>query len=197
MVKQREELQEIDVAILQQISTEQAWHYLVLPFESINTSLSLYTATSRLSEELSEELELLLGKDISLKGIEDTLLQQWLSKYYRRSSGPDRVVNNIDTQKVDDSFLEKLIREAQDLGSSDIHLEPYEERCRIRFRIDGKMIERYTLEQEQYPGIVNKIKIKASLDITEKRLPQDGRIFFEEAQTKFDIRVSSLPTLHG
>jgi hypothetical protein len=59
------------------------------------------------------------------------------------------------------------------------------------------MIERYHLDKQEYPAIVNKIKIQSNLDISEKRLPQDGRIFFQLDATQFDIRVSVLPTLHG
>src|SRR5690606_7829435 len=94
-------------------------------------------------------------------------------------------------------FLSDMISEARRLKSSDIHLEVYEDRCRVRIRIDGLMIERYHLPKNEYPPIINKIKIQSGLDISEKRLPQDGRINFTDGQYKFDIRVSILPTLHG
>ncbi len=90
-------------------------------------------------------------------------------------------------------YLENLLGEAKSLKSSDIHFEVYEASARIRFRIDGQLIERYKVERENYLELVNKIKIKAKLNITEKRLPQDGRITTET----FDIRVSILPTLFG
>jgi type IV pilus assembly protein PilB len=64
-------------------------------------------------------------------------------------------------------------------------------------RIDGKLIERYVLNPSEYPALINKIKIKANHDISEKRLPQDGRIFFQQNNSKFDIRVSALPSLYG
>ena len=101
---------------------------------------------------------------------------------------------------VNDSqnLLIKLIGDAKSLGSSDIHLEPYEHKARVRIRIDGKLIERYELDKVEYPSLVNKIKIRANLDIAEKRLPQDGRIFFQsEHLGRMDVRVSVLPTLHG
>ncbi|HLA55562.1 MAG TPA: GspE/PulE family protein, partial [Flavobacterium sp.] len=90
-------------------------------------------------------------------------------------------------------FIEKLLSEAKSLKCSDIHFEVYEESSRIRFRIDGQLIERYKVDRENYLELVNKIKIKAKLNITEKRLPQDGRI----TTGSFDIRVSILPTLFG
>src|SRR5690606_32214913 len=74
---------------------------------------------------------------------------------------------------------------------------PYEQKCRVRFRLDGKLKEYYVISLEEYPIIINKLKIKAGLDISEKRLPQDGRITIKNGLDEFDIRVSSLPTLHG
>ena len=96
-----------------------------------------------------------------------------------------------------DDFLVNLIREAKNLKSSDIHVESYEHKCRVRIRIDGMMVERYILKREDYPALINKIKILANLDIAEKRLPQDGRINFNQPDQQFDIRVSVLPTLFG
>src|SRR5690554_4178031 len=94
-------------------------------------------------------------------------------------------------------ILEKLLVSAKNIGSSDIHFEPYETRCRVRFRLDGKLKEYYIISLDEYPVIINKIKIKAGLDISEKRLPQDGRITIKTNNDEFDIRVSTLPTLHG
>lgn len=89
-------------------------------------------------------------------------------------------------------FLFALVGEALRDNASDIHLEPYEQRCRIRMRIDGKLAERYVVERAQYMPLVNQIKILASLDISEKRLPQDGRIGYDRDGEKFDVRVSTL-----
>ena len=90
-----------------------------------------------------------------------------------------------------------LVGEALRDNASDIHLELYEQRCRIRMRIDGKLAERYVVERAQYMPLVNQIKILASLDISEKRLPQDGRIGYDRDGEKFDVRVSTLPTIYG
>ncbi|MFP3339387.1 ATPase, T2SS/T4P/T4SS family, partial [Micrococcus sp. SIMBA_131] len=89
-------------------------------------------------------------------------------------------------------FLERLLMSAKNIGSSDIHFEPYETRCRVRFRLDGKLKEYYIISLDEYPVIINKIKIKAGLDISEKRLPQDGRITIKTNNQEFDIRVSTL-----
>ena len=83
------------------------------------------------------------------------------------------------------------------MGSSDIHFEAFEHTRRVRFRIDGKLLERYVIPTEEYPKIINQLKVKSGLDIAEKRLPQDGRININTPTESYDIRVSSLPTLHG
>jgi general secretion pathway protein E/type IV pilus assembly protein PilB len=183
--------QNIPIECIQLLSAQQAWHYQVVPFQNGNNTINLYS--NKTDIDLKDELELLLGLEVEFQALPEVELQQLLGQYYRRN----REGAFAKSAKEGD-FLENLIREARFLDSSDIHIEPYEERARVRFRVDGVLMEKYQLELNEYPGLVNKIKIKAQLDIAEKRLPQDGRIFFKDTSgIQFDIRVSSLPTLHG
>ena len=76
-------------------------------------------------------------------------------------------------------------------------MEPFEDRCQIRYRIDGVIHEQPTPPQRLLPAIVSRIKILADLDIAERRLPQDGRIKTHILGQEIDVRVSILPTLHG
>src|SRR5690606_36295800 len=96
-----------------------------------------------------------------------------------------------------EKFLENLIVEASRLKSSDIHIESFQNRCRIRFRVNGRMLERFEVAKPNYQGLINRVKVSAGLDIAEKRIPQDGRIQFHELGESFDMRVNVLPTLHG
>ncbi|MFK8101597.1 MAG: GspE/PulE family protein [Saprospiraceae bacterium] len=191
--------QEIPTAILQQITTQQAWHYTILPYQFSGKRLALYVSEENLKPSLSEELEVLLGYHIDLTPVATDSLKEALSKYYRKPKDSRTKSQNIDTSLKDSkNILLVLVQEAKNLGSSDIHFEPYEEKARIRMRIDGVLIERYILKKADYPSLTNKIKIQANLDIAEKRLPQDGRIFLQDAnQKQLDIRVSVMPTLHG
>jgi len=182
----------------QVISTDQAWQYHVVP-KSINANyVEFYINSDKYNTEAKDALELLLNKNIVLIKHDPQVIQKTLSKYYRKNntarSAPRQV--QVNAQKPDD-FLQVLISDAKDLRSSDIHIEVYEEKCRVRIRIDGLLIERYVLKRDEYPALINKIKILSKLDISEKRLPQDGRIMFEAEGMKFDIRVSVLPTLYG
>ncbi len=94
-------------------------------------------------------------------------------------------------------LVDQLIDEAFRQRSSDIHIEPLEERMRIRFRIDGVLREVPAPPRRLHGSVVSRIKILAGMDIAEKRLPQDGRIQRTVGDRPLDFRVSSLPSLHG
>ena len=178
------------------LTMDQAWHYRVLPKGRTSERLQLYCEDSADENELLAELEVIFGLEIVLDPIPVTQIARLLSKYYLKDNAPQDS-KQVTLSKTPDDFLNNLIQEAKSLKSSDIHIETYENKCRVRIRIDGMMIERSLIKREDYPALINKIKIYAKLDITEKRLPQDGRINFKHQDQQFDIRVSVLPTLHG
>ncbi|MBM3875227.1 MAG: type II/IV secretion system protein [Verrucomicrobia bacterium] len=96
-------------------------------------------------------------------------------------------------------FVNQFLRDAVELRASDIHLEPFEDELRIRYRIDGVLQEVPVPPQIKrfQPAIVSRVKILAHLNIAEKRLPQDGRIKIRLDDAEIDIRVSVIPMLHG
>ncbi|WP_420427077.1 type II secretion system ATPase GspE [Algiphilus sp.] len=91
-------------------------------------------------------------------------------------------------------FINGLLVEAIKENASDIHVETFESRCSVRFRVDGVMREIMSPPRQLAPRLVSRIKIMAKLDIAEKRLPQDGRITRSIGGRKVDVRVSTLPT---
>ncbi|MEM9024989.1 MAG: ATPase, T2SS/T4P/T4SS family, partial [Bacteroidota bacterium] len=163
----------LDVQVQQLLTAEQAWHYRVVPKAMEEEQLVLFADESAMDDVLLEELEVLFGREVTIEHREAEVIQKTLGKYYRRRSNNGRAVE-VGSNQADD-FLANLIGEAKQLGSSDIHIEIYEEKARVRIRIDGMLVERYRLGKTDYPALINKIKIKAHLDIAEKRLPQDGR----------------------
>jgi len=184
----------MDKTLLNRITPDQAWHYKIVPYSESEGITHFYSSAETIS--LKSEIELLLGFDLSLREIAPDELTKLLEQHYRKTQVPVHRDQSAETTNSKD-FLSRLIREAKSFSSSDIHLEVYEKKCRVRIRIDGKLVERYSIDSVEYPVLINKVKIMANLDIAEKRLPQDGRIFFNEGGSKFDIRVSILPTLHG
>ena len=182
----------LTVDLQQLISADIAWRYQVVPVQETEGKVRFLTGNSENLPGIIEELEILTGFDVELEETDVVALQRALGKYYRKSGGLQSENLSLNTSDSND-FLMRIIFEAKSLGSSDIHIEIYDDSARIRIRIDGALIEKYKLDLSEYPELVNKIKIKSNLDITEKRLPQDGRINLPD----FDIRVSVLPTLHG
>lgn len=181
-------LTDIPTEFLQKINSEIAYSYRIIPFNFKDNTIHAVTDTDNLLN-LASELEVLLGKKLHLIKESKKSIDFLLLKNYRKS--------NSTTITYSEDFLLNMIHEAKQIGSSDIHFEVFEHKNRVRFRIDGKLLEKYIISKSEYPKIVNRIKIMAGLDISEKRLPQDGRINLSNAQEDFDIRVSSLPTLHG
>jgi type II secretion system protein E len=110
---------------------------------------------------------------------------------------------DLDTAEEDEAsiirFMNQVLRDAIELRSSDIHLEPFEDEFRIRYRIDGVLQDIPVPAQLKrfQPAIVSRVKILSHLNIAEKRLPQDGRIKIRVEDAEVDIRVSVIPMLHG
>ncbi len=94
-------------------------------------------------------------------------------------------------------LINALFTEAVKENASDIHLEPFENRLRVRFRVDGVLREVLAPKRVLAPLLVSRVKVMAKLDIAEKRLPQDGRISLRIAGRAVDVRVSTLPSGHG
>ena len=111
--------------------------------------------------------------------------------------------NNLNEGEEDEAsiirFVNQVFKDAIELRASDIHLEPFEDEFRIRYRIDGELQEVSVPAQLKrfQPAIVSRVKILSHLNIAEKRLPQDGRIKIRLDDAEVDIRVSVIPMLHG
>lgn len=194
-----EHKQSISTEALQQLTPAMAWSYRLIPYHK-GAALNCYAEQGRYYDNIKQEMEVLSGLPIEIAYIPAAEMEKLLYQYYKKetnSGGSTPFPAMMHPHHKEDSFFTKLIAEAFGSYASDIHFEPYEQQCRIRFRIDGKLIEKYILERGQYSSLVNQIKIMANMDISEKRLPQDGRILYNRNNQKFDVRVSSLPTIYG
>jgi type IV pilus assembly protein PilB len=110
-------------------------------------------------------------------------------------SGADEEVDETSAPIV--RLVQLLITEAVQLRASDIHIEPFEDRIRVRYRIDGLLMERDSPPRRLLGAILSRIKILARLDIAERRRTQDGRIKITVGEKELDLRVSVIPTSHG
>ena len=148
-------------------------------------------------------------------------IEKAIEKYYEDESGVNEILRGL----ADDSELEvvsvaeedvsiselesavqdkplvrlvdSIIRDAVRMGASDIHIEMYEKRIRVRYRIDGLLREMAPLPFKYRAAIISRVKIMSDLDISERRLPQDGRIKVKIDNRTIDLRVSVLPTIFG
>jgi len=178
---------------LSRITSDQAWHYKIIPAEGIDSNNSFWICeTQNLSNTLNQ-LQVIIGPNVALESASEIKVRNSLLRYYPKSNSS--ATSNASSDQED--FLLQLFLEAKSLDSSDIHVEIYQSDCRIRMRKDGVLVERHKLQLDEYPSLINRVKIKANLDISEKRLPQDGRINIEELGNRFDVRVSVLPTFFG
>ena len=118
---------------------------------------------------------------------------------------PDELTFDADVQQLKDLASEApvirlvslLITNALEMRASDIHIEPFENRLIVRYRIDGVLHEVESPPKRLSAAVISRVKIMANLDIAERRLPQDGRIRLRIQGKEIDLRVSTLPTMHG
>jgi type IV pilus assembly protein PilB len=148
----------------------------------------LFTLVDKLSESVESTLESISSVDFDFEG----------------EMAPDEEAANNDTGslEIDDApvvrFIQKILLDAINEGASDVHFEPYEKYYRIRYRTDGVLREITQPPLVLREKIASRIKVISRLDISEKRIPQDGRMKFVLSKTRaIDFRVSTLPTLHG
>ena len=181
----------IPTEIVQLFTSAEAWSYLLVPYDREGNTVVCAGERERDYESAKQEIEVLSGFAVKIEPVEPEELVRQLNRYYRKEATRAATAQSADLSRIGSGqgFLTELISKAFDEYASDIHFEPYEERCRIRLRIDGRLIEKYVLDRNNYASLVNQVKIMAGLDISERRLPQDGRILYHRGERKFDLRV--------
>ena len=153
-----------------------------------------------------KNLEAIIGSDIELELLRSLDMDKALDSLYasKKVKGLDlgKASEDINVTKgAEDAPIIKLvnliINEAVKERASDIHVEPLEKKFRVRYRIDGVLHEVPGPPKRLEGSVISRIKIMAGMDIAEKRLPQDGRIKMVSDKKELDLRVSSLPSIHG
>src|SRR5712671_2223591 len=218
---------EIDPAVVKLIPFETAKRYQILPLSRVGASLTI-AMVDPTNVFAMDDIKFMTGFNIEPVVASEAAIMEGIEKAYN-SAPPEEDLEKVMASMSEDeadvelqaeeedvglAALEKsadeapivklvniILTEAVKRGASDIHVEPYEKEYRVRFRIDGMLQPIMSPPMKLKDAITSRIKIMAKLDISEKRLPQDGRIMlkmqFGGKKKQLDYRVSTLPTLWG
>jgi type IV pilus assembly protein PilB len=211
---------EIDPDVLKLVPKEVAVKHMVVPVN--RAGATLIVAMSDPSNIFAiDELKFLTQYNIEPVVASENAIEGAIQRYYDQGPDLSDMLSEFDGQEVDFDMVGEeafnivdvenqageapvvklcnaILLSAIKKGASDIHVEPYEKSFRVRFRIDGMLHEEMKPPKKMQNAITSRIKIMASLDIAERRLPQDGRIKLKIGRDKeMDFRVSVLPTLFG
>ncbi len=189
-----------------------------IPVELKNNVLKIIMASPD-NEDTIDALRVSLRADVVVYSSDVQAIDEYLTRYYgQESQNINRIIEDIgtgDIEYVKDEeedighlkdlaseapiikLVNTLITRAVESRASDIHIEPFEDELRVRYRIDGILHDIEFLPKKLQPAIVSRVKIMAKLNIAERRLPQDGRIRLKVSDTEIDIRVSTIPVIYG
>ncbi|WNJ21619.1 GspE/PulE family protein [Pontibacter sp. G13] len=191
---------DIDIKWLSLLTPQQAYTYRAIPC-SRESDTELRMIVQELPHPHASQLSMLFGDSLEFDLVSPEEMDELLARHYIWEELEVPMPKVEPVSQVADSdvahIVQQAVSEAVKIGASDIHIERYATKARVRFRWQGQLIEKYELALEQYNAIVSRIKILAELDIAEKRLPQDGRIPFEVDGVEVDSRVSTMPAKFG
>jgi type IV pilus assembly protein PilB len=210
---------EIEAEILKLVSKEQCEKHRVIPVSRTGNALIVAMADPTNLHAI-DDLKFLTSFNIEPVIASETAIAGAVEKYYNAGPSYDEVMAGFDENEIDftgdeeDINLLELEKASEDApvvrlvnmvmlnaikkGASDIHIEPYEKKLRVRIRVDGVLLEEMTPPLKLKNAISSRLKIMSQLDIAERRLPQDGRIKLKLGKGReMDFRVSVLPTIWG
>ncbi|WP_427339164.1 type II secretion system ATPase GspE [Caloranaerobacter sp. DY30410] len=144
-------------------------------------------------KDILNSIEQYYGKEIAEKAVEDFKKQYNVDDINEIDEEIITQINNAPVVRL----INSIIKQAVNSRASDIHIEPFENRLRIRFRIDGQLQEIMSPSISTHSAIVTRIKIMGKMNIAEKRIPQDGRLEMNIDGREIDLRISTMPTVYG
>ncbi|MBW4838318.1 MAG: Flp pilus assembly complex ATPase component TadA [Paenibacillaceae bacterium] len=202
---------QIDAKLSQVIPEQMARRYQVLPIRADGRKLMVAMADP-LDLFVIDDLRMSTGFTIEPAIISRGELQRGIARLYGLQDSMNEMIKDLGTGiaqiDVEDSVIlgedspvvrlvQQMIEQAVRLGASDIHVDPMDTQLAIRYRIDGQLRNERTVPKSMQGVIIARLKILGNLNIAERRLPQDGRIKMLVDGKPIDIRLSSLPTVHG
>lgn len=204
--------------VLNGISSRFIKENLVIPLELKHNRLKVVMANPGDTETI-DALRVATLADVAVYAADPKVVNDYIARFYgQESQNINKIVEDmgergfefIREEEEDVGHLKDLASEAPIIRlvnliltravegrASDVHIEPFEDELKVRYRIDGVLHETESTPKKLQAAIISRIKIMAKLNIAERRLPQDGRIKLKVGKTEVDLRVSTIPTLHG
>ena len=210
---------EIDSAVIKLVPSELAQKHQVIPLSRTGSVLTVAMADPSNIFAI-DDIKFMTGFNVETVVASETSIKNAINRYYDSSGLVQDIMKTFDDKDVsqvedgeedinvselqkatEDAPVVKLVNliltDAIKKGASDIHIEPYEKEFRVRYRIDGVLYGVMSPPLKLRAALTSRVKIMAQLDISERRLPQDGRIKIKMSNKEMDYRVSTLPTLFG
>lgn len=210
---------DISGSIIELVPESVARENTCIPVEFVGERL-LVAVTDPMNFEVMEKLRFILNRDVELTMAPKESINDAINRFYGGSEteSVDSMLMEFTETAIDFTETEiteaardaegeesspivrlvnLIITEAANMRASDIHIEPFEDRIRVRYRIDGVLVERDSPPRRLLAALTSRIKVMARMDIAEKRRPQDGRIKTRAGGKEIDLRISVLPTNHG
>lgn len=168
---------------------------IIAPKEMNSHTIKVYISEPA-DANMSNELAFLTGKNVKLEFATESAILDYLDRYsVDRKDGTATKSRESISPVVHE--LDEIIEKALERGASDIHFEIYKDKSILKYRLDGVLTKIEELDYLRYPALISRIKILSQLDISEKRLPQDGKFLFNFKNRFVDIRVSIIPVIYG
>ncbi len=207
---------EVDAAVVRLVPSDVASRFQVVPVSRNGRSIRIAMANPANFFAI-DDIKFITGHEVEVLVATEHQIKKAIDKYYDSAESMADVMKTMENDDVEVvettdeegeggggadqapvvKFVNSLIAEAVRRGASDIHIEPYERKLRVRFRIDGTLYEMMSPPFKLKAAIISRLKIMAELDIAERRIPQDGRIKIRVLKRTIDLRVSTLPTIFG
>jgi general secretion pathway protein E len=204
--------------VLDGISSRFVRENKIIPLEWKNNVLKVILANPD-DVEIIDALRVASSGEVVVFTADEQMIEEHLAKFYGQGAqNINRIIEDIDQQGIEYTGEEEedvghlkdlaseapiiklvnlLISRAVESRASDIHIEPFEDELKVRYRIDGVLHDVESAPKKLQAAVVSRIKIMAKLNIAERRLPQDGRIRLRFGDREIDLRVSTIPILHG
>lgn len=189
----------IDDSLTSLISKEFALRHVVIPIKKDGNTLTI-AMNDPMDVYTIDDIRLTTGFSISpVIAKKDDIIQSIYKYYDMKETFEESLVETpaTGTDAPAVRLVDQILTSGLQLRASDIHIDPQEEKILIRYRVDGKLKTERVISKNIYQSLIARIKIMANLNITETRLPQDGRIKISINSKTVDLRISILPTLHG